>query len=339
LALPTFYDDFPGPAPSWQYWALNRDRFGILIAIDGRGQFVFHTQLPREQNGSLEYARESLALAMGRQLPHDILAIAEWTAGLTLVAEYYGSNRAFLAGDAAHLFTPTAGLGYNTSVDDVSNLGWKLAAVIQGWGGAELLPSYERERKPIAERNTRFARSIAEFFREIEIPAALEEDGSAGDSARAAFGPKLHTLSAREFDAPGIHFGIYYGSSPIVQPEAGEPPPTDPAWYVPHARPGARAPHAWVAEAVALYDLFGRDFTLLSLSNRGTSALEAAAQRRGMPMKKLQLNNHDLRQLYGRDFALIRPDQHVAWRGNTLPENTQALIDRSLGFGASANSR
>ena len=176
---PAVYD-IPGLAKSWQYWAINRQRFGILIAIDGRGRFVFHSQVPRGGQGSEQYARESIALASGCEFPYRLLGIAEWTAGFTLVAERYGGGRIFLAGDAAHLFTPTAGLGYNTSVDDAANLGWKLAAVCRGWGGRGLLATYDLERKPVAHRNTRFARSIAEFFRSIRLPEDLEADGSGG---------------------------------------------------------------------------------------------------------------------------------------------------------------
>jgi 2-polyprenyl-6-methoxyphenol hydroxylase-like FAD-dependent oxidoreductase len=204
LHAPSFYES-AGVRRSWQYWALNRQRFGVLVAIDGKGRFVFHTQLPRGQRGSLDYARESLALATGRELPYEIIGIAEWSAGFTLVAARYGCNRIFLAGDAAHLFTPTAGLGYNTSVDDAANLGWKLAATCQGWGGPNLLATYEIERKPVAERNTRFARSIADFFRSIELPAAIEEESLEGERARARFGHRVQQLAAREFDAPGIH--------------------------------------------------------------------------------------------------------------------------------------
>src|SRR6266508_29415 len=331
LHAPAFYQS-AGVQHSWQYWALNRQRFGILIAIDGVGRFVFHTQLPRGQTGSIDYTRESLALAAGREFPYEILAVAEWTAGFTLVAESYGSQRVFLAGDAAHLFTPTAGLGYNTSVDDAVNLGWKLAAVCQGWGGPKLLASYETERKPVAHRNTRFARSIADFFRGLQMPAMLEQDGAGGDDARAAFGLRLHELSAREFDAPGIHLGVYYGGSPIIATEPGTPPPDDPNWYVPHARPGARAPHLWLENRVALYDRFGRDFTLLKLRpGPDTSGVEQAARARGLRLDVVEVRSAAAHDLYECDLALIRPDHHVAWRGDAL-RDASGLIDRCLGF-------
>jgi len=331
LDAPGFYDSV-GVRRSWQHWAMNPQRFGVLIAIDGRGKFVFHAQLPRGQRGSIEYARESLALTTGRDLAWNILGIAEWTAGFTLVAEHYGAGRIFLAGDAAHLFTPTAGLGYNTSVDDAANLGWKLGAVCQGWGGPQLLPTYETERRPIAERNTRFARSIADFYRTLGVSPTLEEDSAAGQAAREEFGKRCLALSTREFDAPGNQLGVFYGGSPVIAAEPGDPPPDAANRYVPHARPGARAPHAWLGEGEALYDRFGREFTLLKLAaGRDTRALEQAAAARGVPLTVLALVRDDLRQLYDSDLVLVRPDQHVAWRGNNLPPDPNALVAQVVG--------
>ena len=148
-----------------------------------------------------------------------MLGVAEWTAGYTLVAERFGAGRAFIAGDAAHLFTPTGGQGYNTSVDDVSNLGWKLAAACQGWGGPRLLPSYEAERKPIAHRNTSFARAMADSIGKVELPAALDEESAAGEAARTVLGERLYRHAATEFDVPGIHLGVFYAGSPVVVPD------------------------------------------------------------------------------------------------------------------------
>jgi 2-polyprenyl-6-methoxyphenol hydroxylase-like FAD-dependent oxidoreductase len=331
IDAPQFYASI-GVRQSWQHWALNRERFAVMAAIDGHGRFIFHTQLPRGQAGSLDYARESIMLAAGRLFPHEILGIAEWTAGYTLVAERYGLGRIFLAGDAAHLFTPTAGLGYNTSVDDVANLGWKLAAVCQGWGGPQLLATYQIERRPIAERNTRFARSVAEVFRSIDMLSILEQDSPEGAAARAALGARLYDSSVREFEAPGIHLGMFYGDSPIVAAEPGDPPPDVPGRYVPHARPGARAPHAWLGEGEALYDRLGREFTLVRLRpGAGAPGLQQAARRRGVPLDMFDLPREEVRSLYGADLVLIRPDQHVAWRGDVLPDDADGLLARVTG--------
>jgi hypothetical protein len=303
-----------------------------MAAIDGRGRFIFHTQLPRGQAGSLDYARESIALATGCSFPYEILGIAEWTAGFTLVAERYGAGRMFLAGDAAHLFTPTAGLGYNTSVDDAANLGWKLAAVCRGWGSPALLSTYEIERRPIAERNTRFARSVAEVFRNLGLTPAFEDDSTEGAEARAALGARLYQSAAREFEAPGIHLGMFYHGSPVIAEEPGDPPPDEPNRHLPQARPGARAPQLWLGEGEALYDRLGPEFTLLKLSaGLDTRALEQAARVRGLPLTVLELARDDIRTLHGSDLVLIRPDQHVAWRGNSVPLDPNALLARVTG--------
>jgi len=331
IRSPEFYAAVRAPR-AWQYWAMNREQRALMNSIDGRELWVLHVQLPREGAAPADYARESLVRATGREFPFEVLGIAEWTAGYTLVAERFGGERAFIAGDAAHLFTPTGGQGYNTSVDDASNLGWKLAAVCQGWGGPGLLASYETERKPIALRNTRFARAMAESIGRIELAANLEEDSEAGGAARAALGERLVRHAATEFDIPGIHFGVFYSGSPIVVPD-GTPPPSD-EWhhYTPGAVPGARAPHAWLGDGVSVFDRFGRDFTLLRFdAGIDARALEAAARRRGVPLSVLDVASDEARDLYARDLALIRPDHHVAWRGNALPADPDALLAQVAG--------
>jgi 2-polyprenyl-6-methoxyphenol hydroxylase-like FAD-dependent oxidoreductase len=331
-----FYDLVPARR-CWQYWAVNRERRSFLCSIDGEGLLVYHTQLPRGEAPTEAFARKSLALSTGRDFPIEAIGTATWTAGFTLVAERYTDRhgRVFLAGDAAHLFTPTGGQGYNTAVDDCANLGWKLAAACQGWGGPALLGTYEVERKPIGHRNTGFARAMADSIGRMEIPANLEEETAEGAHSRAALGQKLVEHCNREFDIPGIHFGVFYGGSPIVCDD-GTPPPAD-DWhrYMPHATPGARAPHLWVGEGKSIFDRFGRDLTLLRLggANRDASGLEAAARSRGASLDVVDVSLPEARDLYGRDLVLVRPDQHIAWRGNSPPADPRSVIDRALGFG------
>jgi 2-polyprenyl-6-methoxyphenol hydroxylase-like FAD-dependent oxidoreductase len=325
-----FYDAVRAPR-AWQYWAMNIEQRALMNAIDGRELWVLHVQLPRDGAYAAGYAREALVRATGREFPFEILGIAEWTAGFTLVAERFGSGRVFIAGDAAHLFTPTGGQGYNTSVDDASNLGWKLAAVCQGWGGSGLLETYETERKPIAHRNTRFARAMADSIGKIGLPGELERDGAAGDAARAALGERLYRHAATEFDIPGIHLGVFYAGSPIVVAD-GAPPPDDWHRYIPGTVPGARAPHVWLADGVSIFDRFGRDFTLLRFdSGIDTRRFEEAALRRNVPLAVLDLSSDEARELYARDLVLVRPDHHVAWRGNALPDDPDALLARAVG--------
>ena len=328
---PAFYDIVKA-TPSWQYWGINRDCMSAMAALDGKSRFVHHTQMPPGITGSVEFGRRMVVATMGRDFPFEVLGTEEWTSGFTLVAEHYGRGRVFLAGDAAHLFTPTAGQGYNTSVDDVANLGWKLAAVCLGWGGPKLLATYESERRPIAERNTRFARSVAKFWHTFQLPPELEDEGAAGDAARAELGGRLCAFGMGEFDIPGIHFGVYYGGSPIVFTEPGDGPVDDPHNYTPRAWPGARAPHLWLDSGVALFDRFGRDFTLLRLNPlAATGAFEKAARVRGVQLTVLDDAREETRTVYERDLVLIRPDQHIAWRGDAATDAT-AVIDRAVGF-------
>jgi 2-polyprenyl-6-methoxyphenol hydroxylase-like FAD-dependent oxidoreductase len=331
IRAPSFYEVVRAPR-AWQYWAVNREQRALMNAIDGKELWVLHVQLPRGGEAPPDYARESLVRATGRDFQFDVLGIAEWTAGYTLVAERFGAGRAFIAGDAAHLFTPTGGQGYNTSVDDVSNLGWKLAAVCDGWGGPSLLPSYHAERKPVAHRNTRFARAMADSIGKIELPADLEDEDAAGDAARAVLGDRLYRHAATEFDIPGIHFGVFYAGSPIVAPD-GTPTPSD-DWhhYTPNATPGARAPHVWLEDGVSIFDRFGRDFTLLRFGGGiDVRAIEAAAGKRGLPLAVIDVASAEARDLYARDLVLVRPDHHIAWRGNSAPADAEALIARVAG--------
>ena len=331
IRAPGFYDVVRAPR-AWQYWAVNREQRALMNAIDGKELWVLHVQLPRGGQAPADYARESLLRATGREFQFEVLGIAEWTAGYTLVAERFGAGRAFIAGDAAHLFTPTGGQGYNTSVDDASNLGWKLAAVCQGWGGPELLPSYENERKPIAHRNTSFARAMADSIGKVELSAALEAEGAAGEAERAALGERLYRHAATEFDIPGIHFGVFYAGSPVVAPDGTPAPPDEWHRYTPNATPGARAPHVWLEDGVSIFDRFGRDFTLVRFNPRAASGtIEAAAKKRGLPLATIDVASEEARDLYARDLVLVRPDHHIAWRGNSAPAEAEALLARVTG--------
>lgn len=333
LRAPEFYTVVPCK-PSWQYWAVNRQRRGVMIAIDGKELFVFHAQLPRGQHVSTAYALKCLALTTGRDLPCEILGVDQWTAGFTLVAEHFGIGRTFLAGDAAHLFTPTGGQGYNTSVDDAANLGWKLAAVCQGWGGENLLGTYEAERKPIAQRNTTFARAMADSIGRIHIPGALEDESGDGERARVGFGAQLLEHCRLEFDIPGIHFGAFYGSSPIIVGDGSAAPSDDWHHYTPDGIPGARAPHVWLDDDVSILDRFGADFTFVRFGTRKgpeLARMDAAARKRGVPLTLLEVQSDEARTVYGADLALIRPDHHVAWRGDALPPDPDALLARVTG--------
>ncbi len=307
-----------GKQKAWMYWAMNAVQRGLMISIDGDEKFMFALQLKPGQTPETVDYRAALFAAVGAEFDFELIAKAPWQAGFTLVADNFAKGRAFIAGDAAHLFTPTGGMGYNTSVDDAVNLGWKLAAVINGWASETLLDSYEAERKPIAERNTAFARGRADSVGLIKLPANLDEDSPAGDAARQALGKALYDHVRSEFNIPGLQLGLRYEGSPIVAREAGAPHADEPTVYIASARPGARAPHCWVNGA-SLYDLLGLDYTLLCFADAspaGVQAWESVARDMGVPLTVLRLDSPEAQALYAANCVLIRPDHHVAWRGN-----------------------
>jgi 2-polyprenyl-6-methoxyphenol hydroxylase-like FAD-dependent oxidoreductase len=324
-----FYDAVPHP-PAWMNVTFNRDRRAFMAAVDGRGEFAFHTQLRDGENEERITDREALtmfAAAVGLELDAVILARDVWTAGHALVAERFRHGRIFLAGDAAHLFTPAGGLGYNTAVEDAVNLGWRLATTIKGSGGPRLLEGYELERRPAAVRNTGYARAFAESLGRFMPKDGLEEDSPLGEQVRREAGEYLEQHGRAEFDIPGITFGTRYDDSPQIVPDGSEPPPDSANTYNPSACPGGRAPHLWLSEDVSLFDTFGFEWTLLRLGQAPPSAprLVAAARRHGLDLRSVALSSAEAIDLYEAPLVLIRPDQVVAWRG-VDDRNAESMI-------------
>jgi hypothetical protein len=245
-------------------------------------------------------------------------------------------GRVFLGGDAAHLFTPTGGLGYNTAIEDAVNLGWKLASVVKGVSPATLLDSYEIERRPVALRNTDYARRFADSLGLFAPAPEIEDETERGHEARRAAGIYLDRHARAEFNIPGITFGGRYDASPIIVPDGGLPPPDAANVYVPSACPGGRAPHAWLADGVSLYDRFGFEWTLLQF---GDVVPAEAVRALGGDVKLVTLPR-SLRDLYEADLALIRPDQIVAWRGSaSQAAMLGGVMSRALGRGQSDRAR
>jgi 2-polyprenyl-6-methoxyphenol hydroxylase-like FAD-dependent oxidoreductase len=317
--VPDFYRSIPH-APAWMNVTFNRERRCFMPAVDGRGEFAFHTQLKPHENEAAIDERAAAAMvqqALGVPLAVEVLGRDTWTAGHALAAERFAEGRVFIAGDAAHLFTPTGGLGYNTAVEDAVNLGWKLAAVLKGRAAPRLLVSYEAERRPLAVRNTSYARRFADSLGNFEPVAEIEDDSPEGEAARRRAGEYLAAHGRAEFNIPGITFGGRYDGSPAVVSDGSTPPPDAANTYVPTACPGGRAPHVWLAEGDSLYDRFGFEWTLLCLG--------AAPNIEQPDLRVVKIDNEEARDVYGADYALIRPDQIVAWRGNDAAAGLEAF--------------
>ena len=315
-------------APSWQYWCFNPAISALIVHVDSHELFLAQIRVPEGVDHKDVDSRALIERAARATVPLEILSVQPWLAGHALVATSYGGGRVLLAGDSAHLFTPTGGLGMNTGVDDAVNLAWKLAAMLEGWGGDRLLASYEAERRPIGARNIAFARDYAISIGNIPISEEIEKETAAGREERAKVGALFAQHGFREFVIPGVQLGLSYAGSPVVAPDGTTPPPDTPNAYTPSACPGLRAPHLWLGEE-ALFDRFGLGFTLLRMGGADGQAIVEAAEIRKMPLNILDVR--EARGLYAAELALIRPDGHVAWRGDRAPADAQALIDRVRG--------
>jgi 2-polyprenyl-6-methoxyphenol hydroxylase-like FAD-dependent oxidoreductase len=337
LRAPTLYRDYLGRRRAWMYWVVNPELRSTLFTLNGKDEFMFYTK-PKDPDAPPDDAavRHALFRSIGAEAPVELIGHQPWTAGAALVAERFADQRILLAGDAVHLFTPTGGFGMNTGVDDVANLSWKLAATLQGWGGKSLLDSYESERKPIAVRNTRAARAIAKQVGALDIPTGMEEDSTTGAEQRQEVGAQISTYLGTQFAPIGVELGVRYDGSSIVASD--EAAPTDSiVQYIPTGQPGGRAPHSWLGAGRgigdSLYDRLGNGFTLLRLGPKSTdgASLVEAAKKSGVPLDILDVADAATRDLYGADLVLIRPDQHIAWRGAKSPSDASAIVARVIG--------
>jgi 2-polyprenyl-6-methoxyphenol hydroxylase-like FAD-dependent oxidoreductase len=317
--------------PAWQYWLLRPGRIATLITLDARDEF--RMSVIRGDVDDDDALRAFIDDCVGEHVEVEILGSQDWVAGLALVARRYQGGRVLICGDAAHLFTPTGGFGMNTGIDDAANLAWKLAAAVHGWAGPHLVDSYEAERRPAGLRNTRAAINLGRSVGDISLSPVLDADTPAGREARAELGRALET-QGEEFASLGVQLGTSYESSPIVWPDGTPAPRSSYDEYVPTARPGARAPHLWLSQTQSLFDVLGPGFTLLCMGSAvpSTTELVAAAHRRSIPLTILDLTLPEARELYHSDLALIRPDQHVAWRGDELPDPDELLARVTGGF-------
>jgi 2-polyprenyl-6-methoxyphenol hydroxylase-like FAD-dependent oxidoreductase len=339
LRLPTLLPGLLAGREAWSYWAVNADVVVNLFSLDGEAEFSLLTSSIDPEAFDADRLVDIVRKAAGTDLPVKVLSHRGWTPGAALVAEVMGTERLLLAGDAAHLFTPTGGFGMNTGIDDVANLSWKLAARIQGWGGADLLGSYDAERRPVALRNTAAARALNQNLGAVDRPAALDEDSPAGRRARESASAVLGGLG-EQFASLGVQLGARYDGSPIVcHDESDEAPADSPTTYTPSGVPGGRAPHLWLdrgrGRGSSLYDRTGTGFTLLRLGGAppDVSLLRSAAERRRIPLTVLDVPGPAARELYGRDLALVRPDLHLAWRGDRCPPDSDKVLGRVVGDG------
>jgi 2-polyprenyl-6-methoxyphenol hydroxylase-like FAD-dependent oxidoreductase len=300
----------------------------FMIMQDSTRHWTVHSAVDSD-----EEMRRTFERIIGLPLPFEMLYCAQWRQNL-LLAEHYGKGRVFLAGDAVHLVIPTGGLGMNTGVGDATDLAWKLAATLEGWGGPQLLASYEAERRQIGERVVGASRYASLGYRAwlAEVRPEIGDDTPTGTAARAHLAEVANVEQRKSNEMIGAELGYRYVDSPIVDNVPGGPQ-HDVRAYLPTTWPGARLPHMWLADGRAIQDRLRPDsYTLIDIAGgHDAGPLRSAFELLGAPFDVLVVPDRALRDVYERDLILVRPDMHVAWRGNHLPQAVSQLAARVTG--------
>jgi 2-polyprenyl-6-methoxyphenol hydroxylase-like FAD-dependent oxidoreductase len=317
---------FIGPDGTW----------GNFTTIDGRSLWRFSIVGGKEKVDLSTIDMDALLRkALGGDAPeYEIIKTVQWRRS-QYTADTYNKGRIFLAGDAAHTMSPTGGHGLNTGIADVMGLSWVLQALLEGWGGPGLIDAYTAERRPIALRNG--AGSTRNFGIWIDTNGRdkVLDEGPEADEQRETLGKNMAANMRQEFQSLGLALGYSYPESPLIVPDGSPAPLDDPDIYIQTARPGHRAPHYWLSKGRSTIDLFGRGFVLLCLgevAERDNEIMRAARELR-VPLEKVVLNQPEVGRLYERRLILVRPDGMVAWRGEALPDDSQALLNHVRGAG------
>lgn len=320
------------PIGKGRHYHVADDRSGFLIVQDDTRHFSLHAQVDHPDEMSAIFERVA-----AMPIDYEALYVGKWTQRL-MVADHYRDGRVFLAGDSAHLVIPTGGLGMNTGAGDATDLAWKLAAVLAGWGGDGLLDSYEAERRPVGVRNVAASKQAAlgrRRWRGAYRPE-IHEATPEGEAARAELIRLAEEEQPKSNDLLGIEAGYRYLHSPLVRYDDEPAPDPDRFVYVPTTSPGARLPHVWDRDGTAVHDRIGKHYALVRLGGTevDTGDLAKAFESLAAPYAELTVTSDAAREVYGYDLLLVRPDLHVVWRGNTAPDDPEALAALATGHAA-----
>lgn len=321
---------------AWMSYLYHPERAGNLVAIDGRELWLIHNYLLPGEADFESVDRDAcirLLLGVDADFSYELIAKEDWI-GRRLVVDKLRDRRIFICGDAAHLWVPYAGYGMNAGIADALNLSWQLAAHLNGWAPEAILDGYEIERLPITEQVSRFAMRHAQgaISERTSIPPEANDDTPQGAEVRRQLGEAAFRLHVQQFACAGLNFGYYYPDSPLIAYDGEDQPAYSMYDYTPSTVPGCRLPHIWLADGRSLYDALGPDYVLLRFDpSVDVAPLLAAAQAAGVPLDLLDLDPAERVAPYAHALCLGRPDRHVAWRGDTLPQDPQVLVETISG--------
>jgi 2-polyprenyl-6-methoxyphenol hydroxylase-like FAD-dependent oxidoreductase len=306
------------------------DEYTTIVTQDDTKHFTISTFLEARDDPATHFKR----VAGLDDIDVEVLWTGTWKQHL-LLAERYGEGRVFLAGDAAHLVIPTGALGMNTGAGDAIDLAWKLAGTLAGWGGKKLLESYRTERRQVGARNVNASGRATEgrvSWRSAYRPW-IADATPAGEEARAEMARVADVEQRKTNEMLGIELGYRYIDTTLISREAGEGPDPNNVRYVPTTWPGARLPHVWLADGSALHDRLGQGYSLLRLAGSTADAapLATAFRSLGAPLDIVDIPDPAVRDVYGYDLLLVRPDLHVVWRGNAAPPDAVKLAALATG--------
>ena len=316
------------------YWLVNPESPAVMTPMDTDNTWTFGTSLKGEQSELRpDEIRWRFHKSVGREIEFEVLEVDRWS-GHRLIADSYRKDRVFLAGDACHLHPPFGGFGMNMGIGDAVDLGWKLAAVLQGWGGGALLATYETERRPVHLRVLEVSVQNYSVLSEHLVRDSIDASGDRGEEVRSQLSAEIRARKTQEFKSLGVVLGSHYSGSPIVVEDGSAPPQSAVTTFEPSAHPGCLAPHLWLDEKTSLYDGFGLGFTLLVADPdvaEEAEAFKSAARQHGVPLTVTSPKDERLKDLYEAPVALIRPDQHVAWRRSNSPADPEKIFRRISG--------
>jgi hypothetical protein len=302
-----------------------------VVAIDGRETWLVHNHLNREDETFESVDRDwsiRAILGVGPDFGYEILSKEDWV-GRRLVSDRFRKGRAFICGDAAHLWIPYAGYGMNAGIADATNLAWLLAATLQGWADPAIIDAYEAERLPITDQVSRFAMDMAGkvLGQRRAVPDEIEMEGPEGDAVRQRVGQAAYDLNVQQYCCGGLNFGYFYDGSPIIVYDGESQPSYTMADFTPSTAPGCRVPFQQLPDGRAIYDALGPGYTLLRGGpDVAVAAFVDAMRSAGVPIEVVDVQGGDGGP-YDRKLILVRTDQHVVWRGDTIPDRPQGLQD------------